>query len=94
MTYDLYLCPDDDKTSVPQGQVSFTATNLAAGTTHYWKVVATDGTDSTDSETRSFPTKETEPARIHLLAKGGLAPPFLSWYSVPRKNCSLGDLVQ
>jgi hypothetical protein len=50
-------CSDDDDTSSTRGQVTFTASNLDPATTHFWKVVATDGTDSTDSETRSFTTQ-------------------------------------
>jgi len=41
---------------VPNEPASFTSGNLAAGTTYYWKVVASDGTDSTESEIRSFTT--------------------------------------
>jgi len=43
--------------SSPHGQVSFTESGLTAATTYYWKVVANDGTDSTDSATRSFTTQ-------------------------------------
>jgi hypothetical protein len=50
-------CSDDNAQSTPRGQVGFTATNLAPATTYFWKVVATDGTGSTDSATRSFTTK-------------------------------------
>ena len=50
-------CSSDDGISTPQGQVSFAASGLSTGTPYFWKVVATDGTDSTDSVTRSFTTK-------------------------------------
>jgi hypothetical protein len=53
----LFIACSDDETSTPRGQVSFTASGLAPATTYFWKVVATDGTDSTDSVTRSFTTK-------------------------------------
>jgi len=53
----LIACSGDDETSTPRGQVSFTASGLAPATTYFWKVVATDGTDSTDSVTRSFTTR-------------------------------------
>jgi len=43
--------------SSPHGQVSFTESSLAPGTTYFWKVTANDGTDSTDSATRSFITQ-------------------------------------
>jgi len=43
--------------SSPHGQVSFTETGLTTATTYYWKVVANDGMDSTDSATRSFTTQ-------------------------------------
>ena len=43
--------------SSPHGQVSFTESGLTTATTYYWKVVANDGTDSTDSTTRSFTTQ-------------------------------------
>jgi len=52
----LAACGDGGGSSAPHGQVSFTATGLSSGTTYYWKVVANDDTDSTDSETRSFST--------------------------------------
>jgi hypothetical protein len=53
-----FSCSDDDNgSSSLHGQVSFAASNLAAGSTYYWKVVASDGQDSTDSVTRSFTTK-------------------------------------
>jgi hypothetical protein len=53
----LFSCGDNNgRISSPHGQVSFPASNLATGTTYYWKVVASDGQDSTDSVTRSFTT--------------------------------------
>jgi hypothetical protein len=54
----MVACGDDDGgSSSPHGQVSFTQLGLTTTTTYYWKVVANDGTDSTDSATRSFTTQ-------------------------------------
>jgi len=52
-----FACSNDDNgISTPRGQASFTASNLAAGTTPFRKVVASDGQDSAESVTRSFTT--------------------------------------
>ncbi|GAB4390716.1 MAG: hypothetical protein Kow0025_24610 [Thermodesulfovibrionales bacterium] len=49
-------CDGDVKVSVKSDR-SFTVAGLDPATTYFWKVVATDGADSTDSSVRSFTTK-------------------------------------
>jgi hypothetical protein len=43
--------------TAPTSDLSFTASSLNPGTAYFWKVVASDGTASTPSETRSFTTQ-------------------------------------
>jgi hypothetical protein len=45
------------KATVQAGDMTFTAGDMTAGTTYFWKVEATDGTDTTPSGTWSFNTK-------------------------------------
>ena len=39
------------------GQMTQSVTGLASGTTYHWKVEATDGTYTTESDVRSFTTR-------------------------------------
>ncbi len=51
------VTPDSPPLPTPYGLANYTPDSLAAGTTYYWKVVASDGLDTTDSEVRSFTTR-------------------------------------
>jgi hypothetical protein len=54
----LVACGDDDETTRIRSDLSFTVSGLQPDTTYFWKVVASDGVDSTDSAVRSFTTKQ------------------------------------
>lgn len=54
----LFVSCSHEKTPVTiKSDLSFTVSGLQPGTTYFWKVVASDGVDSTDSAVRSFTTK-------------------------------------
>jgi YVTN family beta-propeller protein len=53
----LAACGGGGKSTVQTGDMTFTADDMTAGTTYFWKVEATDGTDTTPSGTWSFNTK-------------------------------------
>ena len=46
-----------DDISTSTDEVSHMVTGLKSGTTYYWKVTASDGTDTVESETRTFTTQ-------------------------------------
>lgn len=89
VTYDIYLDTNDPPTTkIATGVDAFTyaTTNLLAlSTTYYWKVVANDGEDTTESDIEDFrtPTNST-PSNPTLTAPGGGATavtttPTLTW---------------
>jgi len=49
--------PAQEKGSFPEDAVLFTVDGLSPNTTYYWKVVATDGTDSSQSAVWTFTTR-------------------------------------
>ena len=47
----------DSAPTAPTDEISRTVSGLNPGTTYYWKITASDGTDTVESATRSFTTQ-------------------------------------
>jgi hypothetical protein len=49
--------PGHEEETFPEDAVHFTVSDLSPNTTYHWKVVASDGTDSSESVVRTFATR-------------------------------------
>ena len=73
LTYDVYLGEDQTPSLVSEGQTeeSYEPTELTPGTTYYWKIVADDGYEETESEVRQFTVNDLPTVSLSSPDNGG-----------------------